>query len=418
MFSVVAVIIILCCPMNAVTTEKYAAQSKQTPKRVKERIIKNVDAVRMKIGEMTVPSDEKINYQTKKGRLYPSEMKIFRDERTGAKITQITDYPSINHNLYFITPSSTFDDKTYLFISNRSGSYNIFAADAETGVITQLTDCARLSVYSVVAATNTRECYFVAGNEVRAVNVDTLNERLLARFDGPASGLDINTKGTLLVTSITKDSQQTIMLVHTDGTGSEEIYTPPRSSMIYQFCPIDDNIIEYADGIDQRMWILKVKQKKEYPLYLHDRNQWITHESWLGGTDKMIFTHWPYALKIIDKDEQKASILAKFNVWHASSRKDGSLIVCDTTCPDIGLQLIDPKTGKHKTLCYPNSSNAGTQWKFDTPATGKTNKYTYGPQWTHPHPSFTSNGKKVVYTSDCTGHSQVYVVDVPEKIEF
>ncbi|MCC6391108.1 MAG: PD40 domain-containing protein, partial [Bryobacterales bacterium] len=37
----------------------------------------------------------------------------------------------------------------------------------------------------------------------------------------------------------------------------------------------------------------------------------------------------------------------------------------------------------------------------------------YGPQWTHPHPSFSPDERLVVYASDRTGHPQVYVVELP-----
>ena len=37
----------------------------------------------------------------------------------------------------------------------------------------------------------------------------------------------------------------------------------------------------------------------------------------------------------------------------------------------------------------------------------------YGPQWTHPHPSFSPDETAVVYTSDVSGHSQVYVAVIP-----
>lgn len=89
--------------------------------------------------------------------------------------------------------------------------------------------------------------------------------------------------------------------------------------------------------------------------------------------------------------------------------------MCDTTCPDIGLQLIDPDTGAHDTLCYPGSSNGGAQWAETIPADDdKTTPETYGPQWSHPHPSFSPDGKRVIYTSDRTGTSQIYVADVPD----
>ena len=38
----------------------------------------------------------------------------------------------------------------------------------------------------------------------------------------------------------------------------------------------------------------------------------------------------------------------------------------------------------------------------------------YGPQWTHPHPSFSPDERKVVFASDKTGHPQVYVVELPD----
>ena len=36
----------------------------------------------------------------------------------------------------------------------------------------------------------------------------------------------------------------------------------------------------------------------------------------------------------------------------------------------------------------------------------------YGPQWTHPHPSFSPSERWVIYCSDATGHPQVYGVDL------
>jgi Tol biopolymer transport system component len=36
----------------------------------------------------------------------------------------------------------------------------------------------------------------------------------------------------------------------------------------------------------------------------------------------------------------------------------------------------------------------------------------YGPQWTHPHPSWSHEETQVSFASDRTGVTQVYVVDV------
>ena len=37
----------------------------------------------------------------------------------------------------------------------------------------------------------------------------------------------------------------------------------------------------------------------------------------------------------------------------------------------------------------------------------------YGPQWTHPHPSFSPDERRVIYASDVSGHPQVYVSEIP-----
>jgi Tol biopolymer transport system component len=38
----------------------------------------------------------------------------------------------------------------------------------------------------------------------------------------------------------------------------------------------------------------------------------------------------------------------------------------------------------------------------------------YGPQWTHPHPSYSPDERLVVFASDRTGTTQVYVARVPD----
>ena len=63
-----------------------------------------------------------------KGDRFPSERKSLRDPRTGASILQLTDHPSINHNLYFLNPSCTPDGRKIIFTSYRTGEPNLFMA--------------------------------------------------------------------------------------------------------------------------------------------------------------------------------------------------------------------------------------------------------------------------------------------------
>lgn len=349
-----------------------------------------------------------------KGQTYKSEKKIFTDAQTGVTIFQMTDYPAIHHNLYFVNPSCTPDGKTVFFVSERSGAANLYKSDIDSGEITQLTDRDNLNAFSVTPAKDNRRVFFSAGSEVRALDIETFAEEVLANFpDGRVGNCNLSGDGGMLVTTVRRGDEGCITAVHTDGSGSISVYAPPRSVGHVQFYPADNNLILYSSDITQRMWLVQLDGSNDRPLYLHGPEQWITHESWLGMTDEVIFSHWPHALKGIRKDSDTARVVGEFNAWHASSRIDGSLIVCDTVCPDIGLQLINPQTGEHWALCYPESSSQGTQWSEVTPAMGTVTGETYGPQWTHPHPSFSPDGSMVIYTSDKTGYPQVYVAFVP-----
>ncbi len=83
--------------------------------------------------------------------------------------------------------------------------------------------------------------------------------------------------------------------------------------------------------------------------------------------------------------------------WHSASTLDGEWIVADTNWPDVGLQLVHVPSGRFGTLCFPQSSMGH-------------------PQWSHPHPQFSPDGRSVVFTSDATGIPQVFLARVSDEI--
>ena len=98
-------------------------------------------------------------------------------------------------------------------------------------------------------------------------------------------------------------------------------------------------------------------------------------------------------------------------------QREGTLMCADTTYPDIGLQLFDPRDGigQPRMLCASGSSNVGAHWDTDHCPYDDGPIAVYAPQHTHPHPTFSPGGSRVVFTSDRSGYAQVYEVQLPRQ---
>jgi hypothetical protein len=128
----------------------------------------------------------------------------------------------------------------------------------------------------------------------------------------------------------------------------------------------------------------------------------------------------------------ESSVIAEFNSWHITPNRAGTLVLCDTNHPDEGLFLVEAATGARRRVCLSESSNQGSQWRLSRYALAEdfaaarsaaksgalswmevATDTVYGPQWTHPHPSFSRDENKIVFASDRAGHPQVYVAELP-----
>jgi Tol biopolymer transport system component len=133
----------------------------------------------------------------------------------------------------------------------------------------------------------------------------------------------------------------------------------------------------------------------------------------------------------MDWSTREQSVISEFNAWHITSNRAGTKVLCDTNHPDEGIFLIDVASGSRQRVCLSRASNRGSQWetsRYALPedfarAHSEIDSRTlswmetaadtvYGPQWTHPHPSFSFDEKKIAFASDRTGVTQVYVAEL------
>jgi oligogalacturonide lyase len=112
-----------------------------------------------------------------------------------------------------------------------------------------------------------------------------------------------------------------------------------------------------------------------------------------------VFTVWPYDAEHTKKPHGVVSadlatgtptVHAQFRAWHTHGSPDGQWIVADDF--DRNLWLIKVATGERRLL---TQGHLGKGFA------------------THPHPSFTPDGKGVVFTSSRSGVESVFLVDLP-----
>lgn len=369
-----------------------------------------------------------------KGARFPSEHSVSPDRATRARVHQLTSHPSINHATYFLQSSFTPAGDALIFISYRDGNAaQLFEiAPFPGGEIRQLTDGAAIHPFSAAIHPDGASVFFVRGGAIWRLHRASLEETCVVEFRGAQLGECSfgGSGGQWLTAAAKRGAEQGIVAGGADG--SDWRFIPFSRTVIHpQFHPLEPEWIEFAGDPAPRMHRVRRDGTGLECLYEHGNDEFVVHETFLGMTGDLVYTIWPRALAHLDWRTRERRIICEFNAWHITPNRAGTRVLCDTNHPDLGLFLIDTATGARRHLCLTESSNGGSQWRTsryalaeDFAAARSAAKSgalswmevsvdtVYGPQWTHPHPSFSPDETKVVFVSDRSGHPQVYVVEI------
>jgi oligogalacturonide lyase len=357
---------------------------------------------------------------------------VFSDDASGATVTQWTAHPAMHHHFYFTNPTMSGDGSTLFGVTYRFRYPNLMAIDTASGEIRMLTDEDDINAFSPAPDQRGAHIFYSARDEVRCVETATGRTQVLCRFAGGALGNCSLSHDDKCLAVSHRSSTCRLMLVEV-ATGRVRCVVAKEEVGHIQFRPGDATTLEYSGPPGARIWTVRADGGDDRLLYHQRAGEWIVHESWSESGEEIIFTHWPHALRAVHFETGNVRTIAEVNAWHARSGPN-DMIVCDTNHPDRGLLLINAATGAWRVLCQPNASNQGTQWRESTPASGAgidtsilrgphpaadpaphpgMPASTYGPQWTHPHPTFSPDGQSVIFTSDRAathGWSQIYSV--------
>ena len=356
-----------------------------------------------------------------KGRRYRDEQRTSVDTKSGRRVRQVTDHPSIHHHPFFFVPAYDRDDRRLFFISHRTGAPQIFCEERASGDLVQVTDRPDLAEWSIYPSPDGRYVYFTAGVGAWRVNLEDFAEVQLADFGavemrekgmvGAAMGTTaLSANGRWWAIPVKTGTSSRFVLIDTDA-GTSRVILERDTIGHPQFCPDDDDLILYAGPLTDRVWVVDRAGTANRRVYeREDRMQWVTHEVWVPRRRAIAFVDWPRGMRSIDIDTGAVSWLHQFPAWHAAPDESGSKFVCDTNYPDAGLHLI-PWGGEVHYLCSSDATSEGAHWAHQFP-------YNDGPvavqarQHTHPHPRFSPDGSRVVFTSDRTGYAQIYEVEL------
>jgi hypothetical protein len=338
----------------------------------------------------------------------------------------VTDGPAIHHPTYFLQSSFFPGGREMFFTSYRTGTAQLFEISLDSGEARQLTAGAPIHPYSAALHADGSTLVVTRGGELWAIDRRTLEERRITACSGAELGeCSISRDGEWLAAAYKGGSGCGVAVGRFDGSLWGEIPFP-RTVIHPQFHPLDSGWIEFSGDPAPRMHRARHDGSGLECLYEHGNEEFIVHETFLGATGDLVFTVWPYTLCRMDWNTRQIRTITEFNAWHIAPDSRGARVLCDTNHPDRGLWIIDAATGARRQLCLSESSNQGTQWAQsryalrDDFADARRNlswmenaaDRVYGPQSTHPHPSWSFEETQVAFASDRSGVTQAYVVQV------
>jgi hypothetical protein len=192
-----------------------------------------------------------------KGSCWPSEYQRLSDDKTGAVVHQLTQHPSINHNLYFLNRSFTPDGRTVILTSYRDGDPNLFELAFPDGQIRQLTEGPQLHPFSACLSQSGEAVYFTRAGSIWKLTRTSLEETCLATFEDSQLGeCNLSHTGEWLVTAIKQRGNSGIAVARTDGSHQDVALRWPRTIIHPQFHPLDQQLIEFSSDPAPRMHLL------------------------------------------------------------------------------------------------------------------------------------------------------------------
>jgi len=385
------------------------------------------------------------------GRTWPSEMKTYKDAKTGREIIQLTSQFE-NRHIYFTDNSFTVGDEEIYFMSSRANpeneEYNFFHMDLKTGVITQVTDepggiegghtktpDSEILVYMVekrrtikMFNTKTKESRVLYHEEDPGYNISSPFISCDKKYVGFVRNEVVNINYGKNYAGFTEMmyaiNDASVMISYMDGSGTFEAFHDTHWLGHFQFSPDEPTIAMFChegpwNYVQQRIFYIDILKRKVWPCFRQQEDDSVGHEFWtrdgnvffdnrMSGHDGTITVSRtqavnkdntglhatkPGQIPYVGLADKTGKVIKKINMPfycnHYHSNTENTMLVGDEV-DDLVLIDMQQEPASLTTLC-----NHGTSWNG---------------QYTHCHPTWSWNSKKILYTSDRDGKTNVYMI--------
>ena len=385
------------------------------------------------------------------GDTWQSEMREFKDEKTGRTLRQLTTLGN-NVHLYFTENSFDSVKNEIVFISDRASGedkrpedspcYNIFRMDLGTGLITQLTDEPR-SVGGVTKTPDSRLIVYTVGNQIKLLDTETgaltvvyaetgnfslgapsiaANRRYIAFTRNEKVDAPRGPNYTGFKESFYRIKDGRLTLAYLNGDGAFDVYRDTHWLGHFQFCPDDSTLATFChEGpwnlVTQRIWILDFVSREAKPCYRQEEYDSIGHEFWTqdsyiffddrgpghDGTitssrTQAVVTHVSVnenaMIPFVGLADRYGNVVRRvdmpFYCNHYHANPDNTILVGDDV-DDLVLIDISGDEAKLSVLCH--------------------HKTSWHTQSSHCHPTWSWDGTRILYASDSDGKVNIYLVE-------
>ena len=369
------------------------------------------------------------------GRIWPSETVEVRDPLSGIALRQLTNFRAHSHHFYFTNPGWYDGGRRLLVASDRDNRTNLFGLDLDSGQLQQLTDLDPLPLPREVeflraCVSSTRdEAYFWYGMELRALDLHSLETRVLYRMeDGwDVSMINCSADGHHVYASVSEDMSSRFRVDYLRGyVGFRETWAARPPSRILRIA------VDGSGGqilFEESYWIGHVNTsptRNELLTFCHE-GPWNEVDNRIWGMNVDTGAVW----KIRARQEEGEAVGHEY--WHADGerigyhgrRVDGTQFIGHVRYDDTNpVETAFPgKTGHiHSNgpeLIVGDGGRVVRLWQrqgdgYGAPRALCRHDSSMKIQQLHVHPRFSPDGKHVLFTSDVSGYGNVYLAEVPD----